>query len=184
MPSPEDTETILAHTRGVDMIAAEMERHWGVGRLPLLVDADLRAKFQRQGLRWRTALEEAWHAKVLTRSMIDAVISSSGGMERAWRALDTAARASGKAPIEPNVWEVTLKDGSVAAIVRTNPEAARVIADGRCLNVWTLEEVANAIDYLCEDSKVGEIKLAFPGAKFGPARNRAAGYELNDPIPF
>jgi len=33
---------------GVDHVAVEMERKWGVGRLRLLVDDDLRQRFDQQ----------------------------------------------------------------------------------------------------------------------------------------
>ena len=53
----EDQLTLKAHIDGVDHIAQRMEAKWGVGRLPLLVDAEMRAKFYRQGQRMREALE-------------------------------------------------------------------------------------------------------------------------------
>ena len=43
---------------------------------------------------------------------------------------------------------MTLQDGRVAVIVRDNDAAARVIADGRFLAVYTLAEVAAVIDAL------------------------------------
>lgn len=181
MPSPEDSETILALTQGVDHVAQTMEAYWGVGRLPLLVGDELRAKFARQGLRWRNALEEAWDAKMLTRDQLDAVQSASGGMQRAWQALDKAAREAGAQALSPDVWEVCLSDGSVACVVRTNAEAGHVIAEGRHLNVWTMEEVARAIELLPETIRAA--KVAFPGATLQPARERYRG-KLDDPLPF
>jgi hypothetical protein len=181
MPSPEDAETILALTQGVDHVAQQAEAYWGVGRLPLLVDDDLRAKFARQALRWRNALEEAWDAKMLTRDQLDAVQKSSGAMQRAWQALDKAAKEAGAKALSPDVWEACLSDGSVACIVRTNAEAGHVIAEGRSHNVWTLEEIARAIELLPET--IRGAKIAFPGATLQPARQRYHG-KLDDPIPF
>jgi hypothetical protein len=183
MPSAEDTATLTAHLQGVDEAARRAETEWGVGRLPLLVSDDLRAKFLRQGVRFEQAYEDAWAAKVLSRAQLDAVISAAGGMQRAWSALDAAAREAGHKPADPEVWEAVLEDGSIACIVRTNADASKVIADGRALNVWTLEEVARAIDLMPEI--VCATKLAFPGAQVMPARDRAKGKTfLDDPIPF
>jgi hypothetical protein len=181
MPSPEDSATIMALTHGVDHVAQQAEAYWGVGRLPLLADDDLRAKFARQALRWRNALEEAWDATILTRDQLDAVQKASGGMQRAWQALDRAAKESGAKALSPDVWEVCLSDGSVACIVHTNAEAGHVIAEGRSHNVWTLEEIARAIEMLPET--IRQAKVAFPGAMLQPARERYRG-KLDDPLPF
>ena len=110
MPSPEDAITLKAHYDGVDHVAREMENMWGVGRLPLLVDGELRARFERQGLRFNTALEQAWQSEFLTRDMLDGVAKAAGGMERAWKALDAAAKAA----IDPSkfVW-IVVGDASV-----------------------------------------------------------------------
>jgi hypothetical protein len=108
----------------------------------------MRAKFRRQQVRWSTAYQDAWAAAMLTRSHLDAVTSAAGGMTRAWQALAAAASEAGHRPLSPEVWETTLADGTVAAIVRTNDEAAQVIASGREVAVYTLREVAHVIDAL------------------------------------
>lgn len=183
MPSPEDTATLTAHLQGLDEVARTTEAEWGVGRLPLLVDIELRAKFLKQAARFDAAFEEAWGSAMLTRAQLDAYVSAAGGMQRAWAALAKAAREAGHKPVEPEVWEAVLEDGSIACIVRTNSEAGKVIADGRALNVWTLEEVARAIDLLPD--VVCQTKIAFPGAQVMPAKDRARGKTfLNDSIPF
>jgi hypothetical protein len=167
MPSPDDCATITAHTQGVDQVAKEIEAKWGVDRLPLLVSDELRAKFIRQAEKWSAALGEAWNSAMLTRDQLDAVVTKSAAMRRAYAALDTAAEEAGHRPIAPWVWEARLADGTVAAIVQTDAEAGKVIAEGRHVTVWTMREVANVIDAL------GVIKLAkseFPGAKVQAAQ--------------
>lgn len=184
MPSAEDTATIQAHMDAVDVVVRQAETEWGVDRLPMLVDADLRARFYRQRVKWQEALTEAWESKMLTRDQLDAVITKSAAMQRAWLALIDAASTAGHRPIGAEVWEARLKDGSVAAIVQTNAEAAKVLADGRHVNVWTLEEVANVIDAL--PGTLGMAKHVFPGAKF--VTPQAAGdrswVKTGDAIPF
>lgn len=181
MPTPEDAATIQAHIMGVDKAASEAEAAWGIGRLPMLVDTDMRAKFMRQGARFKEALEAAYEAKMLTGDQLASVISTAGGMERAWLALDAAARSAGHKPQDPEIWEAVLEDGSIACIVRTNAEASKVIQDGRALNVWTLDEVARAIDHL--PLIVLQAKETWPGAKVVERSQRSKGV-LDDPLPY
>lgn len=179
----EDSHTLKAYIDGVDHIAKAMEAKWGVGRLPLLVSADMRAKFYRQGERWRTALEVCYGAKVVTRGMLDAAASSTGGMERAWRALDKAATEAGETPIDPDVWEVALSDGSILAVVQTNVDAGKVLRDGRLKNVWTMEEVARAVEAFPDF--VRAIKEEFPGATVEqPREKRYRAFQPCSDIPF
>ena len=181
MPSPEDAETIKAHVNAADQVAIEHEAKWGVGRLPLLVGPDLAAKFARQGLRYRNALEDAWGAKTLTQDQLAAVVSSAAGMARAWQALDAAASEAGARPLVPDVWEAEMSDGSVLAVVRSNMDAHAVLAQGRHVNVWTLEEIVRAVEHMPE--AIQATKNAFPGAQVLPAKERYRG-KLDDPIPF
>lgn len=182
MLKPEDAATLQAHIEGVDHAAREAEREWGFGRLPLLVGDELRAKFRRQEVKWRDACQAAWTADVLTAAMLANVATHAGGMQRAWGALAAAASEAGHRPVMPHVWEARLKDGTVCAIVQTNAEASKVIAEGRAVAVWTLEDVANVIDSL---GALKDAKTYFPGAKVQPARTVKADWEIDgDPIPF
>lgn len=180
----EDSLTLKAYLDGVDHIAQAMETKWGRGRLPLLNDAETRAKFYRQGDRMRTALEACYASKVVTRDMLDAAASATGGMERAWAALDRKATEAGHVPLDPDVWEAVLADGSIAAIVQTNADASKVLADGRIKNVWTLDEVGRAIDAFPDF--VRAVKETFPGATVQAVREKRSRAEdpLNDAIPF
>lgn len=183
MPTSEDQATLQAYFEGVDHARTEAEREWGAGRLPLLVDDDLRAKFNRQQVRWSKAYQAAWASVMLTRDQLEAVTSAAGGMRRAWDALASAATEAGHRPIFPDVMEAALADGSVAAVVRTDAEASKVIADGRHLHVYTMTEIANLIDVLPDALKVA--KITFPGATIEPPSARDRSWVKNgDPIPF
>jgi len=46
--SADDWRRVQSTVDGVDALAVEMERRWGVGRLRLIVDDELRGKFDRQ----------------------------------------------------------------------------------------------------------------------------------------
>lgn len=179
----EDHITLKAHIDGVDHIAQAMELKWGVDRLPLLVSSETRAKFYRQGERFREALEACYGAKVITRGMLDTVASATGGMERAWAALDKQATEAGEKPIDPDVWETALSDGSLVAIVQTNADASKVIKDGRLKNVWTLDEVARAIEAFPDI--VRSVKETFPVATVvQPREKRYRAFEPCQEIPF
>jgi len=138
-----------AHLDGVDALAVEMETKWGNGRLRLLVTPELREKFDRQ----RYLLNAA-----VTKGQLDDVIREAARMSAAWRKLDAVAAAI-DIPLSPDVWEVTLQDGTVAAIV---PDAShRITPDGRQRVVYSLDEIGRILSHYREATSA---KLAFPGA--------------------
>lgn len=181
MPSAEDCATLQAWFEGVDHAEAEATIEWGRDRLPLLVDDEMRAKFNRQRLRWSSAYRAAWEADRLTKAMLDDVQSAAGGMRRAWAALGAAASEAGHRPLSPDVWETILEDGTVCAVVRTNADASKVIANGRHVAVYTLAEVAAVIDALPQALQIA--KTVFPGAQVRTPTDRSWVRD-GDPIPF
>lgn len=137
---------------GVDHLAVEMERYWGVDRLRLLVTAEWREKFDRQ----RVLLNNAVNGGTLADVELHAV-----RMSAAWRKLDALAKEAGAKPIDPEVWETILDDGSVAAIVKDADAAHKVVAEGRKVVVYTLDEIGKLL--ACH-REVLAVKLKFPGA--------------------
>ena len=125
-----------AYIDEADLTAAQMETRWGAGRLRLLVPPEMREKFDRQRYLLNAAI---WHGD------LDAVRREAKRMVTAWLALDKAATAAGKAAISPLVWEVALADGTVAAIVPSDEHARAVIAEGRAVAVYTLDEIARLL---------------------------------------
>ena len=146
----------------LDLVAIEMERKWGAGRLRLLVDTVLREKFDRQRYLVNQAL---WHGQ------LQDVITQARRMVKAWQALDRAAAAAGRPELDTQVWEVTLPDGSVAAIVRDPHQAGKVAAENREVRVYTLNEIGHLIHNFPELSKA---KIVFPGASVEKVRTRVA----------
>ena len=118
---------------GLDAVASEYEK-WGVDRLRLLV-SDESQKFDRQlsKLNAAIALNECENIQTM-----------AAAMRRGWKALDAEARCQPNH--NPIVWEVPLPSGRVAAFVRTNAEASAVTAQGRYVEVWTLDEVGRLIE--------------------------------------
>lgn len=135
-----------------DRLAVQMEEKWGADRLRLLVSPDLREKFDRQRYLMNQAI---WHGD------LEQVKREAGRMCAAWRALDKAATEAGQDILDPNVWEIALKDGEVAAIVPSTEHASVVRQDGRKLRIFTLEEISRLIDGFPEIIKA---KATFPGA--------------------
>lgn len=181
MPSPTDAATIQALGMGVEAAREASELKWGMGRLELLVSDDLRAKFLRTQGSWSKAYQTAWDADVLTRDMLAAVTDRAAGMAKAYVALDAAATEAGHRPVAPFVWEVRLEDGSVAALVQTNAEASKVIADGRYLSVYTAAEIGHVIDALPKSLQLA--KQVFPGAMVQAHHDRS-WVKSGDEIPF
>lgn len=187
--SSEDAALLVGFFEAADACRLEADRKWGAGRLEILIarlDAALFARFRGQQMRWRQALEGAWKTEFLTRDQLALVEQKTGAMRRAWEALDAQAEWAGMRPVAPWVWEVRLEDGTVAALVETDAEASKVIAEGRHVVVYTAAEIGKLIDLL-----PGALQLAkqeFPGAKLqapSPYRlNREDPIPWDDPIPF
>lgn len=154
-----------AHIDGADHAAVTMEQKWGAGRLRLLVSTELREKFDRQRYLFNQAI---WHGD------LEAVRRESSRMTAAWQALNRAAEAAEAASLDAVVWEVALQDGTVAAFVRSPEEAQAVMASGRQVVVYTLEELARILGNYRE---VTAVKISFPGAIVQQVRR-----EIQDPL--
>ena len=157
----------LAGQEAIDdaqMAAVEMERKWGRGRLRLLVDAELREKFDRQRYLFSNAI---WKGE------LPDVQREAKRMVAAYRALDRRATETGMVTLPATVWEVALSDGAVAVIVK-EPELAYQWADGRRANVYTLEEIGRLIEGF---PMLAKVKEAFPGATV-----ERIGDEILDPL--
>ena len=105
-------------------------------------------------------------------------------MKTAWRFLDRDADRLGAESIDPAVWEVTLSDGTVAAIVRDEDSAAAVDSQNRAMKVYLLSEVARLIEAM---PTVMAIKERWLGAKVVPTRTITADsywWENGDELPF
>lgn len=155
-----------AYLDGADETASEMEAKWGCDRLRLLVGPDMREKFDRQ----RYLLNQAiWHGE------LEAVRRESNRMVAAWLALDRAAESAGALKLNPVVWEVPLEDGGVAAIVRDYADAHAVVAEGRKVSVFCLEEIGRLLSNYPD---IAKAKLVFPGAEITAIRHRS----VDDPL--
>ena len=155
---------------GLDHVAGEFERKWGVGRLRLLVSDLLRAKFDAQ----RDKLDAA-----IVAGLVQPIQVHAEAMKRAWSALDRAATEAGAQPLSPEVWECRLPSGETVALVRSEAEARHVCQQQR---VFTLAEVGKAIEFL--GAAVLEAKRVFPGASVTAVRSATIDWDRGDDIPF
>ena len=165
----------------LDAVAIDLELKWGRDRLRLLVPVPLREKFDRQRYLTNRAI---WHGD------LEDVRREARRMVSAWRALDRTATAAGENPTHPEVWEVALEDGSVAAIVRQNADVGRAQASGRHLVVYSLDEIGRL---LSQFRTLYDAKAIFKGATIEHVRTHIGDpldaiddtkLELDDTIPF
>lgn len=159
----------------MDLVAREMELKWGCDRLRLLVPKDLREKFDRQRLLTNTAIKSG---------ELEDVRRECQRMIKAWTALDRAAEAAGADPRPQEVWEcVGPTSGAVYAIVRQSSDARGLKADGRHVNVYTLDEIARLLDGF---PAIVKAKQVFPGATVTKVRTVISDPldAIGDPIPF
>lgn len=179
----------------LDLTATAAERRWGIGRLPLIVPADLAAKFAKMQQLYR----DGGHTPQLV-----------AGMARAWLALDAAATAAGAAEAAILTWEQAppqyglpddpdrpwyLLDNSIA-IVASEAHGKRVRATADVLgiqcDIWPAVEVVHcavtrspqAITAILASSAVVARRVmdAWPGATM-TVRPKAGRLPV-DAIPF
>ncbi|MDF2973510.1 MAG: hypothetical protein K0R61_3960 [Microvirga sp.] len=162
-----------------DALAIELERKWGCGRLRLLVSPELRGRFDSQ--RWKLT-QAQWHGS------LEDVVREAGRMARAWRALDAAAEAAGAAPLSPDVWELSLSDGTVIALTRSRTEAHHVVDDPRFVATYTLSDVADLIEkhgfYFGAGRKHDGEKVTPQHRDIDDPLEGQSGLFLEDEIPF
>jgi hypothetical protein len=143
----------------LDAVATAMERKWGIDRLPKLIEAQLAVRFRSQTERLDAAI----------RLNVSAAISvQAEAMLRAWGTLDAAAIKGGWKPLAPMIWETVLPEtGEIITIVRDADEAFVISKDGKG-TIWTLAEVAIAIEAFGDT--VRATKQVFPGAEVTAVR--------------
>lgn len=177
---PLDASLIKAALDRLDETARALERKWGVGRLRLLVDDILRARFDRQavlldGVLWGPSGSHGDGTIILAQ--IDA-------MCRGWQAMDAAAVKAGHAPVPPTWWECQAPDGRLFIVVPANADAS-LIADharGREAVVYLAEEVGRL---LAAWPDIARVKVAFEGARVTEIRpKRPPDWEHGDDLPF
>jgi len=177
-PSERDADKCRNALATYDAVVRAAEVKWGIDRLPLLVEAELRDRFWAQ--------MDILNAAILKGSGPD-VEEAVAATVRGVQALERRATELGAQPVSGEVWEETTPQGAVVAVCRDASEIAKIRDEGRIDRVYTMSEVA-AIVEAWEESKAGQatnkVKSLFPGATIESVKPQPAELELNDEIPF
>lgn len=180
-PSERDADKCRAALATYDAVVRAKEVHWGIDRLPLLVEAELRDRFWAQMDVLNVAIEKGSGVEVE-----EAVASTIRGVE----ALERRATELGAEPVSGEVWEETTPKGAVVAVCRDRSEIAKIRDSGRVDRVYAMSEVAAIVEAF-EDGKAGDltkkVKSLFEGATIDnvqPRTREELTSLLNDEIPF
>ena len=161
----------------VDQIARDMERKWGIDRLPDLVSPELAQRFGSQREKFMVAI-------TAVPPNLDDIAEQARRMANAYRALDAEAERIGAPKADPSVWQFEV-DGKRCGVVRDGAMLEAAAEANPHLRLYSLDEIARilALDSL---RLVAATKDAFPGAHVAsvkPQRSRVA-VELEDEIPW
>ena len=180
-PSERDADKCRAALATYDAKVRASEVKWGIDRLPLLVEADLRDRFWAQMDVLNKAIDKGSGVEVE-----EAVASTIRGVE----ALERRAIELGAEPVSGEVWEETTPKGAVVAVCRDRAEIAKIRDSGRIDRVYAMSEIAAIVEAF-EEGKAGEttkkVKSLFEGATIESVKKKSKEEiiaELNDEIPF
>lgn len=157
----------------LDRAAIEMDRKWGIDRLPELVEPAMALKYGAAMAYMNAAIGKPDPA---------AAAQAAANCIKGLQAMDAAATAAGHKPLSPQVWEVEI-DGEKYAILREVGDW-RAFEDQRPgVKYFTMREVAVALH--ASRHAVITVRDAIKGAEMTAIRTRTAlENELNDEIPF
>lgn len=154
-----------------DQAAREMDRKWGVDRLPEIVAPESAAK-------WGKAMA----------GLNDAINSEDADKVKFWvevclrglKAMDDEAIKSGHPISDPMIWEYQY-EGQTYGIIEDGRHWPAAYAKRPGLVIFTMREAAIAL-HAHRNGLVEAVKLAFPGAEITGIRDR--GQNLEDDIDF
>lgn len=156
-----------------DAKVREMDRKWGVDRLPELVSP---ATAERWGLAMahlNEAISSADHKMTVAR--VEACL-------RGLAVMDAEATQAGHQTSDPNVWEYEY-EGHTFGVIEDGREWPAVQDKRPGLTIYSMREVAVALH--THRNAVATVKANFPGANVVAIRQRTdLEKELDDEIPF
>lgn len=175
--SPGSTSSEIAVDYAIapfDRAALDMERLWGVDRLPELVTPALAAKY---------GAAMAFLNDCINRGDATEAAAAAANCIKGLAAMDAEARSLGHKPAPADVWLYEL-DGHRFGIIRETGDWTTLQDSHPGLTLYSLREVALALQsYKSALPKIEAIKAAFPGAEITAVRSKLAE-ELEDLIPF
>ena len=175
--SEAESRAWAAANAALDRVAVDLERTWGVNRLPELVAPDLAAKFA-------TAQEQCDEA--IRSGDTAAAAGKATALVRGWKALDAAARAAGHTPGDLGaVWFASVQGRSFAVCL--HPAAVGALAAlHRDHEAVSLEELLRLLDANELGRFVSKANRAFPGIELSAIKSSkpAANWARGDDLPF
>jgi hypothetical protein len=154
-----------------DKAVREMDKCWGVDRLPELVSVESAAKWGRAMAGLNGAIDAQDPDKV--KFWVEICL-------RGLTAMDAEAVALGRQVSDPDIWEYEL-DGTVFGIIADNREWPAAYAKRPGIAIFSMREVAVALQ-AHKNGLVSAVKLAFPGAEIKAIRRKPE--DLEDEIDF
>ena len=159
-----------------DKMVRDMDRKWGVDRLPEIVSPELAAKYGSALAKLCAAIDEGEPEMIAARAAV---------CIRGMTAMDTEALSLGRVPAAvDNVWIMEF-NGIEVGLMKDAREWPAIMAHHPDLELITENEVITALAFYRE-TKLGKmvnaVKENFEGAEI--IRFEVKDKELNDDIPF
>lgn len=176
--SEAESRAWAAANAALNRVAVDLERTWGVNRLPELVAPDLAAKFA-------TAQEQCDEA--IRSGDTAAAAGKATALARGWKALDAAARAAGHQPNDLGaVWTASVEGQAFAVCLHTADVGATADRYPGHTAV-ALQELLRVL-MAREAAIYRKAKTIWPGAAITAARPAStkppANWKAGDDVPF
>jgi hypothetical protein len=154
-----------------DKAVREMDKRWGIDRLPELVSVESAAKWGKAMAGLNAAIDAQDPDKV--KFWVEICL-------RGLTAMDAEAVSLGRPVSDPMIWEHEY-EGQVYGIIEDGREWPAAYAKRPGIAIHTMREVAVAL-HEHRNGLVNAVKLAFPGAEVKAVRR--APQDLEDEIDF
>jgi hypothetical protein len=154
-----------------DAAVREMDKRWGVDRLPELVSTESAAKWGKAMAGLNAAIDAQDPDKV--KFWVEICL-------RGLTAMDAEAVSLGRPVSDPMIWEHEY-EGKVYGIIEDGREWPAAYAKRPGIAIHTMREVAVAL-HEHRNGLVNAVKLAFPGAEVKAVRRPKA--DLEDDFDF
>jgi hypothetical protein len=127
----------------------EMEKKWGIDRLPSLVSDELAARFASAASKLQEAEKAGEFKEIADRAEI---------MRRGWLKLDEAASSAGAEPFKyPDVFQGKRPDGKKFLVVQDSTHSAYV-NQVTGFSVFCMDEIAGILQLFDEDGFITDLK--------------------------
>jgi hypothetical protein len=154
-----------------DKAVREMDKRWGVDRLPELVSVESAAKWGKAMAGLNAAIDAQDPDKV--KFWVEICL-------RGLTAMDAEAVSLGRPVSDPDIWEHEY-EGTIYGIIADGREWPAAYAKRPGIAIHTMREVAVAL-HEHRNGLVNAVKLAFPGAEVKQVRRPKA--DLEDDFDF